>query len=178
MRHQSNIYNLCLRMVNNTDLASDLTQDTLLKVVQNLDRFDGRARFSTWLYRITVNVCLSRLRAEKLRRHASLEGSQSRPGNGRDEERGHPGEDFENLREPRTAEVVQSGEDRQRILRALTSLEPDQRAILVLRDARGLDYETIGAALEVPVGTVKSRLFRARLALRQAIEAMERDGGE
>lgn len=164
-RHQTNVYNLCLKLVGSRDLAEDLAQDTLVKIVQNIQRFDGRAKFSTWLYRITMNVCLSKLRAEKVRRHSSLDD--------------HAGDDAPSLgaslagREPDAWSGVQTGEQNRHLLAALGSLEPEQRAILLLRDTRDLDYDQIAEVLEVPVGTVKSRLFRARAALREALERLE-----
>ena len=164
-RHQTNVYNLCLKLVGSRDLAEDLAQDTLVKIVQNIRRFDGRAKFSTWLYRITMNVCLSRLRAEKVRRHSSLDD--------------HAGDDTPSPasrlagREPDAWSDVKRGEQDRHLLSALSSLDPEQRAILLLRDTRDLDYDQIAEVLEVPVGTVKSRLFRARAALREALESLE-----
>jgi RNA polymerase sigma-70 factor (ECF subfamily) len=121
-----------------------------------------------------MNVCLSKLRSEKYRRHASLE-SESNP------EDGHPrshrtyrsyntGEDLSHQKEPEALRRVQATEERTGIADALLRIPADQRALLLLRDARGLEYEQIAEVLGVPVGTVKSRLFRARAALRQELE--------
>ncbi len=164
-RHQTNVYNLCVRLVGDRDLAQDLAQDTLVKIVQNIRRFDGRAKFSTWLYRITMNVCLSRLRAEKVRRHSSLD-DHSR------DDAPSPASRLEG-REPDASSGVLTGEHNRWVLEALEALDPEQRAILLLRDTRDLDYDQIAEVLEVPVGTVKSRLFRARAAFRQALESLE-----
>ncbi|HLO39682.1 MAG TPA: sigma-70 family RNA polymerase sigma factor [Phycisphaerales bacterium] len=164
-RHQTNIYNLCVRLVGNRELAEDLAQDTLVKLVQNIGRFDGRAKFSTWLYRITMNVCLSRLRAEKVRKHSSLDDQP------RDD--GPTAAAMLQGREPTSGQGVLTDERQQHILAALESLDTEQRSILLLRDTRDLDYDQIAEVLEVPVGTVKSRLFRARAALREALERIE-----
>ncbi len=180
-RHQSNVYNLCLRLVGHRELAEDLAQDTLVKIVQNIQRFDGRAKFSTWLYRITMNVCLSRLRAEKVRRHSSLDSPGDRSGRvgtggtgwGGGADEGPSVGSSVRSREPDAGLGVESGEQRLHILEALDCLDAEQRAILVLRDTRDLDYDQIAEVLEVPVGTVKSRLFRARAALRQALESLQ-----
>src|SRR5215471_17475609 len=75
-RHQDRLFSVCLRMVHNRDLAADLTQDAFVKIIQGMDSFDGRAKLSTWMIRITMNVCLSKLRSEKLRRHASLDAPE------------------------------------------------------------------------------------------------------
>lgn len=167
-RYQARIYGLCFRMVNRRDKAEDLAQDALVKLIQNLDRFDGRAQFGTWAYRITMNVCISHLRAERLRRHPSLDAPRKGLA-GRPDENRIAGA-IEQRREPAAILGVQGAEDRQRLLQALDRLDDEQRAILLLRDSRGLDYDQIAEVLGVPTGTVKSRLFRARQALRDAME--------
>lgn len=173
-RYQDRLFSVCLRMVHNRELAADLTQDAFVKIIQGLPSFDARAKFSTWVIRVTMNVCLSRLRSEKLRRHASLEAltegsDSSRSGGGG----GGGGGGFEQLREQTTGEGVELHEDRERVLAALRSLDPDQRAVLVLSDCHSQSYEQIAGVLGVAVGTVKSRLFRARTALREAVESLE-----
>lgn len=171
-RYQDRLFSVCLRMVNNRETAADLTQDAFVKVLQGLDTWDGRSKLSTWIIRVTMNVCLSHLRAAKLRKTTSLddglspslvrgmESGQRKPTSSLGFADGEPGPD----------EGVQSQDQKRRVLAALASLEPDQRAIIVLRDVQGLDYDQIAAALEVAVGTVKSRLFRARLAFRERLE--------
>jgi RNA polymerase sigma-70 factor (ECF subfamily) len=169
-RHQDRLFSVCMRMVHNRDLAADLTQDAFVKIIQGMDSFDGRAKLSTWMIRITMNVCLSKLRSEKLRRHASIEAmqeTQSDTGSGRAGGRG-----FEQGREPALASGVEAHEDQERVLLALRQLDPDQRAVLILCDCRGHSYEQIAEVLGVAVGTVKSRLFRARTALRDLVEGM------
>ncbi len=173
-RYQDRLFTVCLRMVHNRELAADLTQDSFVKLIQGLEKYDGRSKFSTWAIRVTMNVCLSKLRAEKLRRHASLDAPDSPEG-----QDGTPrtlGERQEQTREPIPGSSVEYREDRASMLRALQVLEADQRAILVLRDGRGLEYDQIAEVLGVPVGTIKSRLFRARQALRDAVEKVQRDG--
>ena len=149
-------------MVRDRDQASDLTQDTLVRVIEGLPGFDGRSALSTWVIRIAMNGCLSHLRKARIRRHASLEGSGSavaRPIRGREELSG--------------AERVEYDEEALRLLDALECLDPETRAILVLRDLQELEYARIGEVLGIAVGTVKSRLFRARAALREAMRTME-----
>ena len=162
-RYQNRLYTVCYRMVRDREAAFDLTQEALGKVIQGMPRFDGRAKLSTWMIRITMNVCLSHLRSEKLRRHASLNAPVGR--------QGEPME-FSNEWEPNAPSRVESDDDRRRVLAGLDMLEPEQRAILVLRDCRDLDYDQIADVLDLPVGTVKSRLFRARAALREAVESL------
>lgn len=166
-RYQVRVFSVCVRMVRDRDLAADLTQDAFIKVIKGLDTFDDRAKLSTWVYRVTMNVCLSKLRSEKLRRHASLDSMAT--GGGRDPERRNE-LGISQEREPAADRGVERDEERRRMISALDALSDEHRAILVLRDGRGLEYEQIAEALDIPIGTVRSRLFRARAALRQAIE--------
>jgi len=168
-RYQAKIFGLCFRMVRHREKAADLAQDSLVKLIQNLGRFDGRAQFGTWAYRIATNVCISHLRAEKLRRHPSLDAPR-KGGKSPNTDETRIGSSLEQRREPGAGGRVEGDEDRQRLLEALDRLDEEQRAILLLRDNRGLDYDQIAEVLGVPTGTVKSRLFRARSALREAIE--------
>jgi RNA polymerase sigma-70 factor (ECF subfamily) len=172
-RYQDRLFGVCVRMVHDRETAADLTQDAFVKILQGLDSWDGRSRLSTWMIRVTMNVCLSHLRAAKLRRHASLEGEIAASlirGAGDNKSPITGGPLFASGREPQPGESVQHTEQRRQLLAGLAALDPDQRAIIVLRDVQGLDYDQIGAALGLPVGTVKSRLFRARLALRQLLD--------
>jgi RNA polymerase sigma-70 factor (ECF subfamily) len=159
--YQRRVYAVCYRMVRNPDEAADLTQDALVRILEGLHSYDGRAALSTWVIRVTMNCCLSHLRKQKLRRHGSLDepsGPGDEPWSARLEAEG----------ELSAAGRVEQAEMRAALLRALRELDPDMRAILVLRDFQELDYQQIGEVLEIPIGTVKSRLFRARVALREA----------
>ena len=171
-RYQDRLFAVCLRMVNHRETAADLTQDAFVKVLQGLDTWDGRCKLSTWIIRVTMNVCLSHLRAAKLRKTTTLEQgfSPSLIRGGDSGQKKPTGSSQLTDREPGPEEGVQSQDQKRRVLAALAGLQPDQRAIIVLRDVQGLDYDQIAAALEVAVGTVKSRLFRARVALREQLE--------
>lgn len=182
-RYQDRLFGVCFKMVGDREMAADLAQDSMIKIIEGLGSYDGRAKLSTWIIRVAMNVCLSKLRSEKLRRHASLEalseaaspggggGRAGGPRGGRGAER--PAATFQQSREPAAEVSVEQGELRRRLAGALLRISPEQRAILVLRDSRGLEYEQIAEVLGVPVGTVKSRLFRARAALREALEIEE-----
>ena len=188
-RYQDRLFAVCFRMVGDREAAADLTQDTFVKIIQGLETYDGRAKLSTWMIRVAMNVCLSYLRSQKLRKHASLDAmggglaaSLVRGGDSGEEVRmvyggQRPGVAHRGvtsaMREQTPVSDVEHGALRRIVAKALAGLEADQRAILVLRDVQGLEYDQIAAALEVPGGTVKSRLFRARLALREAIEKLE-----
>jgi RNA polymerase sigma-70 factor, ECF subfamily len=177
-RYQDRLFAVCLRLVHDRELASDLTQDTFVKVIQNLDKYDGRSKLSTWLIRITMNVCLSKLRSEKLRRHASLDAPSSPTNRGGGNGMG-PGEapsrgsQIAQDRELSGLPGVERDQERQVLLAALRLVDDEQRAILILRDGHGLEYEQIAETTGIAVGTVKSRLFRARLALREAVEQLQ-----
>ena len=164
--HQDRIYATCLRMVGRPDLAADLTQDTFVKAIQGVQAFDGQSAFSTWLTRIAMNLCLTHFRAAKVRDRAVAQASRLGIARSSDSDRAAT-----HFREHAGPSRVEQDETRGALSQALGSLDADQRAILVLRDVQGLDYDHIAAALEIAVVTVKSRLFRARLALRQALDA-------
>jgi RNA polymerase sigma-70 factor (ECF subfamily) len=160
--HQDRLFAVCQRMVGR-EAAADLTQDSMVKVLQGLDGYDGRSQLSTWMIRIAMNTCLSWLRGQKLRRHKPLDQSETASVRSFGTQ-GSTGE----LPPPSS---VQEDERRVAVSLALSELPDDQRAILVLRDVQGLEYDQIAVVLDVPGGTVKSRLFRARMALREVVEA-------
>ena len=161
--HERRIYNVCLRMVNQAEDAAELTQDALMKAVQKLDGFRGDSRFGTWLTRVAMNGCLSHLRKRKLRQTASLDSNL--PGGAAL----RLADSLPQSREPDAHSRVEQKEGLQLLYEALAGLDPDQRAVIVLRDIDQMDYAQIAETLEIPPGTVKSRLFRARLALRQSM---------
>ena len=163
--YQRRGYGVCYRMVRNPEVAADLTQDTLVKIIEGLGSYDRRSAFSTWVIRVTMNCCFSHLRKQKIRRHGSL-----------DEPTG-PGEESWGASMPAVGELpaphrVEQAEMRSILLRALERLDPQMRAVLVLRDMQDLDYQQVGDVLDIPIGTVKSRLFRARAALREETERL------
>ncbi|MGQ0629366.1 MAG: RNA polymerase sigma factor [Phycisphaerales bacterium] len=174
-RHQDRLFATCLRMVGKQDLATDLCQEAMVRIIQGLPTFDGSAALTTWMTRVTMNVVLTHLRAAKLRAHASLEGLAERAPNraeptSRTSPSGHtPGSESELSPESR----VQQVEMHEHLARALATIDPESRAMLVLRDVRGLEYAQIAQALGIAEGTVKSRLFRARAALRDLLSTHE-----
>ncbi|MBS0187978.1 MAG: sigma-70 family RNA polymerase sigma factor [Planctomycetes bacterium] len=171
-RHQTRVYRMCLRVTGSEETALDAAQETLLRAIRGLDTFDDRARFSTWITRIAINACLTRARSEKLRRHASLDApGPTNQGPTGDSARG-AGSFGDSLPagEQTPSRRVEQDEDHARMLRALGQLDVEARTILLLRDGHDLEYEQIAEMLGVAIGTVKSRLFRARQALREAME--------
>lgn len=157
------VYGLCFRLLGKREDASDASQAVMLRLVQVLGQFDAKSRFSTWTYRITTNICISRMRSAKVRQTLSLSAPEGADGDARYSPIG---------REPDPRLGVERQDAARRLGQALANLEPDQRAILILRDGQDLSYEHIADVLGVGLGTVKSRLFRARSALREAMEEL------
>lgn len=166
--HQRRLYNVCYRMVSHPDDAAELTQDVLLKVVEKIDGFRGDARLTTWMTRIAMNASISHLRKRKLRKTVSLDQPSHETASGGGGGLSLAGR-LTDEREPGPAACVQQGEMLDELQTAIAGLDDDQRAVLVLRDVEELDYHQIAQTLDLPVGTVKSRLFRARLALREKL---------
>ncbi|MEX2671989.1 MAG: sigma-70 family RNA polymerase sigma factor [Phycisphaeraceae bacterium] len=165
--YQHRIYHVCLRMVSSADDAAELAQDTLLRAVQHVDSFKGDAKFSTWLTRIAMNLSISHLRKAKLRNAVSLD-HQHAATNGE----AQPLRDLiHQNHEPSPHSRVENSEQLDRLAGAMDAIDPALRSVILLRDLQGMDYQQIAEVLSVPVGTVKSRLFRARLALRKVMEA-------
>jgi RNA polymerase sigma-70 factor (ECF subfamily) len=173
------VYHVCLRMVSNSSDAADLTQDVLLKAIQHVDSFEGKSKFSTWLFRIAMNLSISHLRKRKVRRAVSLESSTNDDGHA-----GAPDQAFSlkamiaEEREPGPHQSVETNEQIERVLAAVDCLDENLRSVILLRDLQDMDYQQMAEVLGVPVGTVKSRLFRARLALRQAVSDMTDSNAE
>ncbi|MCU0688625.1 MAG: RNA polymerase sigma factor [Phycisphaerales bacterium] len=177
-RHQDRLFGVCYRMVGTgpkaREIAADLTQDAFVKIIQGLPSFAGDAKLTTWMIRVTMNVCLSWQRAQRHRRHASLDAPVGGPNQSPDDAGAGTFAALLADREQTPPSRVQEDEVRGQIAQALSTLEGETRALLILRDVRGLEYEQIASVLNVPVGTVKSRLFRARAALREAYERLTR----
>lgn len=172
-RHQGRLFNVVFRMLGNRDDAADVTQDALVQVVQRIDTYRGDAQLSTWMTRVAINQAITFLRKQKRRAMVSLDAASATARNGRYEDNaaGAPGLSamLEQRREPSPAGRVQENEEHRRLQNAIASLDETFRAVLVLRDIEQMDYQQICSTLDIPVGTVKSRLFRARLMLREKL---------
>lgn len=160
-RHYDRIYAVCRRVTGGTSDADDACQEALIKISRSLPRFDGRSAFSTWAYRIATNASLDELRKRK--RRPSLHSVRS--GDGADSE--------PELVDPMAAKRVDAIADRLAIDAALGDLSDDFKAAVVLRDVADLDYDEIADVLDIPVGTVKSRIARGRAALANTLRLDE-----
>jgi len=166
------VYNLALRLSGNAADAQDISQDAFIRAIRGLANFRDGSAAGTWLYRITMNVWKNRVRSEK-RRSFWKTFSLDRGG---DEEAGRPALQLASPELP--ADAVMEKENEKEVLeKALASLDPEDRAILVLREIEGRSYEEIAGIAEIPLGTVKSRISRSREALRQKMGALVKENG-
>lgn len=154
-RYEDRLYPTLLRLVGSPDDALDLRQDAFVRAYEKLDQFQGESSFYTWLYRISVNLALSKRRKHELRcvpfpdpDRLELEGEAAKSDPTIGAERAE------------ACDVIQA---------ALNELDEDYRAVVVLKDLDGLRYEEIAEMLEIPIGTVRSRLHRARSELKARI---------
>lgn len=169
---QHRLFAVAYRMVSNRDDAAELTQDAMLKVIQHIDSYDGRSQISTWMIRIVMNLSISHLRKRRLRQTTSIDAPAGGFGGADSDDQGSALRmQLMDDREPGPELSVEKAEMIQQLHIALDGLEPDFKSVLVLRDLNEMDYAQIAEALEIPVGTVKSRLFRARLALRKLMNS-------
>lgn len=160
-KHHALAYNLAYRMLGDHDRAADATQSAMLRAYRALPRFRHDASFSTWLYRIVTNVCLDQIRRqERGARSLTLVGEDADATLDEMDVPDNSGDPAASAEQQERQELVQA---------ALLRLAPDHRAVLVMYDLSGLSYEEIAQALEIPLGTVKSRLNRARHALKEEL---------
>jgi len=163
LKYQHKIINLVMRYVRDPDMALDIAQDAFLKAYRALPRFRGESAFYTWMYRIAVNTAKNHLAAQR-RRPMDVELDFQDP------------EQFElhaKLRETDTPEGVTLGAElHAAVEKAIAALPEDLRTAIVLRELEGMSYEEIAETMECPVGTVRSRIFRARDAISKKIGAL------
>ena len=160
-QYEKKIFNLAYRMCGNRDDAADLAQEALVRAYRAMGRFRLQSQFSTWLYRIVVNVCLDHQRRRK--RHPTV--SLDEPLSGEDGD--IPRQVSSDVLDP--AAAYERLETQRTVHQAIGRLSDDHRLVIVLRDIQGFSYEDIAATLGVPLGTVKSRLNRARGALKEEL---------
>jgi RNA polymerase sigma-70 factor (ECF subfamily) len=148
--HEDRVFAVCLRMLRDRDLALDATQETFITVFRKASAFGGRSAFSTWLYRVAVNTCYDLLRRRQRRQADPLPETTDPP-------------------DPDVADQLAAVELRPDLEAALAALPEEFRAAVVLADVEGLALQTVSDVLGIPVGTVKSRVFRGRRMLADAL---------
>jgi len=169
LKYQNRIYNAILRICGNVDDAAELTQDTFVKVIENIDSFAGRSRFYTWAFRIAVNLTLNYCKRKVKLGLQSLDAKLSE----KDERaRGTLRAVLVDENSPDPVKVAADNELCDLVVKAMMNLDDEQRSVMVLRDIEGMSYNEIAEVLELELGTVKSRLSRARSNLREIIEAI------
>ncbi|MCH9004375.1 MAG: RNA polymerase sigma factor RpoE [Proteobacteria bacterium] len=165
LKYQHKIVNLIMRYVRDPELALDIAQEAFIKAYRALPRFRGDSAFYTWMYRIAVNTAKNYLAAQR-RRPADVELDLQDP------------EQYDlhaKLRETDTPEgITLSNELRETVERAIAALPEDLRTAIILRELEGMSYEEIAQTMECPVGTVRSRIFRARDAIGKKVGSMIR----
>ncbi len=164
-RHRSRVYGLALRMLNSTDDAAEVLQESFISAYRNLANFRGDAQFGSWVYRIAANHALMRLRHRKVVRQ--VESSLDEPSFN---ERGSLIDEVAEVSVKDAEDAVMDKELRQAIEQAAARLGDEYREVFVLKDLEGLSYEEIAQLTGSSVPAVKSRLHRARLSLRAAID--------
>ncbi len=160
--YRQRITELCYRYMRNTDEAVDIAQEVFCKAYAELKSFEFKSKVSTWLYRITVNICLNRRTFLKRRRFfetGSLTADEE------DNERQVDVKDTNQLAD----EEMETKETRAVIMAEVDNLEPEEKSVVILRDIEGMEYEEMAKILKMPVGSVKSKLWRAREKLRKRL---------
>lgn len=156
------VVDLCRRYMRNAEEALDMAQDVFCAAYSSLDKFQFKSKFSTWLYRITVNLCINKLDMLKRRRYFDTDSIHGDEEEGRQEiqlEDGAMAAD----------DLLEAKETRKMIMDALESFDAQTRSIIILRDMQGLEYEEISEVLKLPLGSVKSKLNRGREKLKEKL---------
>jgi RNA polymerase sigma-70 factor (ECF subfamily) len=160
--HRDRVYNITFRMLGNRSEAEDVAQEVFITVFKSIETFRGDSKFSTWLYRITVNTCKNRIKY-LARRHDRDRDELDETSTGTNGQIGGP--------MPAAPDrALESSQMEQLIQDAIQALDDDHRAVVVLRDVEDLSIEEICVITGLPDGTVKSRLHRARLVLRKKLQ--------
>jgi len=157
--HEKKVYNLALRMCGDPEDAWDAAQEAFLSAWRGLPSFRGEAGFATWLYRLTTNACIDFLRRSRRRETVSMTVEDEED----DRQAQIPDERYSPQRE------LERQEARRALQEGLAALSPEHRQVLLLRELEGLSYQEIARCLELEEGTVKSRIARARLSLREIL---------
>ena len=169
LKYQNRIYNVILKICADPDDAAELTQDTFVKIIENIESFQGKSSFYTWAFRIAVNLTLNYCRRNARIGFSSLEAEQVRSNN-------QPGRVLKELLINDSSidpvVVAQNKELCQIIAGSLMKLDDAQRAVIVLRDIEGMNYNQIANVLDIELGTVRSRISRGRKKLREILETI------
>ena len=169
IRYQDRIYNVILKICQNNHDAAELTQDTFVKLIENINSFEGKSSFYTWLFRVAVNLTLNYCKRQNKLGLRSLDVPAEPK---LDDARAQLGAFLTDKNAADPAVLAQNKEIGEIIAGAINKLEDHQRVVVVLRDIEGMTYGEIAEALQIGLGTVKSRLSRARANLREILETV------
>ena len=169
-KYQKKMFNFAYRMVGSYDEACEIVQDTFVSAYRNLKRFEGKALFSTWLYTIAINLSKNRMRKirtqlyhEQLSIHDPVQTNN-----------GEMQREFAS-KEPSVLERLERRDIQEEVQKCISALDPEFREVLILKDIQGFSYDEISGMLTIPEGTVKSRLFRARDAIKDCLRKVMGD---
>ncbi len=156
LHYNQAIFGLCFKFLHSSEDANDCAQESFIKAYKGLSKFNLQSRFSTWLYRITVNTCLNRLGSVSRKKEVAIDESQNIAGSTKE----HPDT------------IIENKHIQKHIKLCMEKLLEEHKAVVVLRDVEGLSYEDVAQVLGKTLGTVKSRLARARGKLRVCLEGV------
>lgn len=159
--HEKTVYNIAYRMFNNEEDAKDIAQEVFIKIYKNLNKFDGNCKISTWIHRITVNTCIDELRKRKGKETSSIDSLI-------DLDDGEVQKQYtDNSFNPEQSLI--NKEDIEDLKNAINLLSENHKTLIVLRDIQGLSYNEIAEITQISLGTIKSRISRARIQLKNII---------
>jgi len=159
LQHEKIVYNIAYRMMNHPEDVKDISQEVFIKIHKNLNRFDGKSAFSTWIYRIAVNTCIDELRRRKGKQTVSIDEELEQESNFVKRQFVDKGET------PETSYLAK--EEYEEVMEAMEHISKKHKVMITLRDINGFSYEEIAEITELSMGTVKSRLARARNQLKE-----------
>jgi len=170
LRHKDRVYNLCFRFIGDNQDADDLAQEVFIKVFKSLKKFRFQSSFSTWLYRITINTCKNRIKSRDFRyRKMNVRGNRK--------EDSKDCAVFEIIESKESPTISLEKKEKTRLIQDAINLLPiKQREIIILKDIDGLSYDEVSKITGCKLGTLKSRLSRARLELKKKLRGIERNG--
>lgn len=160
--YQKKVFNIAYRMIGNYDDASELAQEVFIKAYKSIRNFKGDSSFSTWIYKVTTNVCLDEIRKRKNKKVISLD----------EEIEYKDGEVKRQIKDERPSpeKILENKQVRKAVEDSINELADDFKTVIVLRDVQGFSYEEISKMIDCPQGTVKSRINRARQSLKQILK--------
>lgn len=159
-RHQKGVFNYILRMIGQYDVAADLSQDVFMKIYCALDKYNGRHKFSTWIFSIASHFTIDYLRKKKIAAVSYEASHADQKSSLKDRLRSRTISPLEELR---------NNELRKKIQDSIETLDPEYREVIVLRHLHGFSYEDMSAITGLPLGTIKNRIFRARQDLKEQL---------